>query len=72
MKLRTESHQERYQKSDTKMEEIIDKNLSGHRKELLKKQWQEDCLREEYRSQEKWQNSNLVNYVNVKKLPWQR
>lgn len=59
MKLRAESHQERYQKIDNEMEEIIDKKWSGQRKELLKKQWKEDCLREEQRSQERWQNSNL-------------
>ena len=41
------------------MEEIIKKKLSGQRKELLKKQWKEDCLRKEIRSKERWENSNL-------------
>ena len=59
MKLRSESHEERYKNIDKEMEEMIDKKVSGQKKELLKKLWKEECILEEIRSRERWENSNV-------------
>ena len=56
MKLRSESHEERYKNID---KEMIDKKVSGQKKELLKKIWKEECTLEEIRSKERWENSNV-------------
>ena len=58
MKLRSESHEERYKNIDKEMEEMIDKKVSGQKKELLKKIWKDECMLEEIRSRERWENSN--------------
>ena len=58
MKLRGESHQEKYQQIDKEMEDIINKKINGQRRELLNKLWKEDCVREETRSLDRWENSN--------------
>ena len=59
MKLRAESHQERYQKIDTEMGELINKKYSGQKQEMLRKLWRDECVSEEIRSQERWENSNV-------------
>ena len=53
MKLRSESHEERYNNIDKEMEEMIDRKVSGQKKELLKKLWKEECMLEEIRSRER-------------------
>ena len=58
MRLRAESHEDKYKKIDEEMGEVIDKKMSGQRRELVKKLWKEECVREEIRSRERWQNSN--------------
>ena len=59
MKLRAESHEEKYQKIDSEMEEIISKKVNGQRKDHLKKLWKEECIREELRLRERWETSNI-------------
>ena len=59
MKLRAESHEEKYQKIDSEMEEIISKKVNGQRKDHLKKLWKEECIREELRSRERLETSNI-------------
>ena len=59
MKLRAESHEEKYKKIDSEMEEIISKKVNGQRKDHLKKLWKEECIREELRSRERWETSNI-------------
>ena len=59
MKLRAESHEERYQATDKEMQELLEKKLSGQRKELMKKMWKEECVKQEIRSKERWENSNV-------------
>ena len=59
MKLRAESHEERYKKIDKEMEDLLEKKLSGQRMEVTKKLWKEECVKEEIRSRERWENSNV-------------
>ena len=59
MRLRAESHEERYKRIDSEMDDIIEKKLSGQRKEMMKKLWREECVKEEIRSTERWENSNI-------------
>ena len=58
MKLRAEGHEERCQATDKEMQELLEKTLSGQRKELMKKMWKEECVKQEIRSKESWENSN--------------
>ena len=39
MRLRAESHEERYKRIDSEMDDIIETKLSGQRKEMMKKLW---------------------------------
>ena len=55
MKLRSESHEERYKNIDKEMVELIDKQVSSQKKQLLKTVWKEDCMLEEIRSKERWE-----------------
>ena len=50
MKLRADSHEERYRKIDKEMEDLLEKTLSVQRMEVTKKLWKEDCVKEEIRS----------------------
>ena len=58
MKLRAESHEEKYKNIDSEMEELINKKVSGQRGDQVKKLWKEECVREELRSRERWETSN--------------
>ena len=60
MRLRIESHEERYKRIDSEMDDIIEKNLSGQRKEMIRKLWREECAKEEKQSTESWENSNVM------------
>ena len=59
MRLRAESHEERYKRIDSEIDDIIEKKLSGQRKEMMKKLWREECVKEEIRSTERWENRNV-------------
>ena len=59
MKLRAESHEERYQTIDKEMHEQFNKKVSGQRRELVKNLWKEECVQQEIRSKERWENSNV-------------
>ena len=59
MKLRAESHEERYKKIDKETEDLLEKKLSGQRMEVTKKLWKEECVKEEFRSRERWEISNI-------------
>ena len=59
MRLRAESHEERYKIIGSEMNNILEKKLSGQRKEMTKQFWKEECVKEEIRSIEKWENSNV-------------
>ena len=59
MRLRAEIHEESYKRIESEMDDILDKMLSGQGTELTKKLWKEECVKEEIRSTERWQNSNV-------------
>ena len=70
MKLRAESHEERYQTIDKEMHEQFNKKVSGQKRELVKKLWKEECVQQEIRSKERWENSNIKWIERYEKEFW--
>ncbi|MEW8547357.1 MAG: hypothetical protein AB2693_27935, partial [Candidatus Thiodiazotropha sp.] len=67
LELRARSHEEKVHSIDQQMEELINQKTTGQRRELLMKNWKDECEQEERTSLQRWENSNLRWFTKYEK-----